>query len=468
MVTKRQTKIIKQLYYGNSTGTKLKKKIGMYKSDISKVIKELEDKDIVELKEERPGKRGGREKVYGLTGYGKILALTLDKSRVDRIEHEINSLKKKLLRPPDVDEILMEIGEDPKNEHYRGLVHKVLRFLKEDWHFPNEEEKKESFNKMVNCILWGGWIAKDYHNQNLWREWWDNGIEKVRVIGIGSDFLTLVRGELGEILSNYKKVPETIHIGVSGERRERESYLNLEEIEKYSKRSPEMLVEIEKKAEDKMIIYEFKWSDDAKRLISIISKERPWKASFELSNLMRRINKEEYRKYKKLMEEKPRKRKLFLGKIRELVKDAGPDEEVLKDILKWLDRLEEFRPKILNILRLYCNNAKEVGLLPNDKVALKLGKIAFDEKIEETFREEAFNIIETLDARVLEEKAKEYCLKVVEKGYKSGSYLPRVGRWVNRNPEIKEELRMKVEKIIIKSNDEDVIDSCESFIRLCF
>ena len=135
------------------------------------------------------------------------------------------------------------------------------------------------------------------------------------------------------------------------------------------------------------------------------------------------------------------------------------------------------RRRSLTALKNFCQNGLDIDDIDEARKAnirSALLDIAFgmsgeyEDSSKEGYiaREYAFSVIELLgpdDDCV--EKAKEFVFAILERGYTTGNYLMRVGKWLAKDAKIRTELLDRAEKLLLETHDEKIVNGCNSFIK---
>lgn len=150
-----------------SNGPKTAKEL----STLLKVSEKTLYKHMTRLLEERkvliyPMRRGNRfvalyslpehlDAAVSLSGY---LPVTKMPDIHPRIRQTMETLREKLLRNPDVDEVILELGENPEDKVTRDLVYRIGSTLK--WRPPTPREKEEAERERGRILRVAGWLKK--------------------------------------------------------------------------------------------------------------------------------------------------------------------------------------------------------------------------------------------------------------------------------------------------------------------
>lgn len=140
-------------------------------STLMRVSEKTLYKHMTRLLEERkvliyPMRRGNRfvalyslpehiDAAVSLSGY---LPVTKMPDIHPRIQQTIETLREKLLRNPDVDEIILELGENPEDKVTRDLVYRIGSTLK--WRPPTPKEREEADRQRTHILRVAGWLKK--------------------------------------------------------------------------------------------------------------------------------------------------------------------------------------------------------------------------------------------------------------------------------------------------------------------
>ncbi len=128
-------------------------------------------KHMTRLLEERkvliyPMRRGNRfvalyslpehlDAAVSLSGY---LPVTKMPDIHPRIQRTIETLREKLLRNPDIEEVILELGESPEDKVTRDLVYRIGPTLK--WKPPTPSERASADRERASLLRLAGWLKK--------------------------------------------------------------------------------------------------------------------------------------------------------------------------------------------------------------------------------------------------------------------------------------------------------------------
>ncbi|MEM3087456.1 MAG: hypothetical protein QXO51_02345 [Halobacteria archaeon] len=140
-------------------------------STLMRVSEKTLYKHMTRLLEERkvliyPMRRGNRfvalyslpehiDAAVSLSGY---LPVTKMPDIHPRIQRTMELLREKLLRNPDVDEIILELGESPEDKVTRDLVYRIGPTLK--WRPPTPAERAAADRERAHLLRVAGWLKK--------------------------------------------------------------------------------------------------------------------------------------------------------------------------------------------------------------------------------------------------------------------------------------------------------------------
>lgn len=349
-------------------------------------------------------------------------------------EYEIKSiyhlLQKKLARSPTPEETSGHIKRSPNES--RDLLFKYIPSYLE----PGQDEISSSTHALFKTIVAG---KLDLPTKKCLFEM---GIEKVTFIGLDQHTLF-------EILKDDQL------------RAKAEGYL---------KDFPDMAPGIQIEKTGRQLIYRINHSEEARKML----KRSIFEDHISEIRVPSKLDREGYQRYKSML---AGNRAYALGKIEEIARSSASTPDVIEDLLEWLE-MPGKRDDILIALKNFCQNNLEIGDVDEAtraKIRFALRDVAFgmDREYEESSREGymardyAFSVIELLgadDESVAD--AKEFVLAVLEKGYITGNYLMRVGRWLASSAEIRKELMDRAENLFLEMDDEKIVNGCSSFMKL--
>ena len=370
-----------------------------------------------------------------LPSLGLIVKLPNDKYTMRWIlpeEYEIKNayqkLQKKLVRSPTPDEISGFIRRSPGES--RGLLFKYIPSYLE----PDHDKISSSAHAVFELIVAG---KLDLHSKKYWFE---KGIEKVTFVGLDQHTLEILKDGLIQA-----------------------------EARNYLKDFPDMAPDIQIEETGRQLIYHINHSDEARKILNKLS------LLDRMSEIRvpSRLDRERYLKYRSLIHENGA---YAMGKIEEMARNSAPTPDVLEDLLEWL-KMPGRNDDILIALKNFCQNGLDIEDIEEARKAnirSALLDIAFgmsgeyEDPSKEGYisREYAFSVIELLgpdDDCVV--KARRFVFAVLERGYTTGNYLFRVGKWLAKDAKIRMELLDRAEKLLLETHDEKIVNGCNSFIK---
>lgn len=350
----------------------------------------------------------------------------------EKIKSSYEKLRKKFFGEPPLMAVAIEIKET--TEKTKELLSKYTLYRE-----PTEEEMAKSSMEIQIYLLWKCWIDQKLHERNFKKWGLEKGVEKLAYSGIDSN--------------SFSKL---IH---------RQDMPPINEVLEYSENIPEA-ASVDEKIEGSTAHYNFIWSEEAKTIFEILGgKLKLWDGKGMIL-LPRKLNKNEYNKYKSWIYRKP---DYALDRIKDLARVSVPDDKALEDCLDWLKNPDFIsREDVLSILRFFCINARDceaIALEKEEAILEIMASIAFNEEVEEILRWESLNIIKIFDGEKVKERARKYCLETIKKGCESVNYLSEIVLWLSKNPEIEREIKGEVEQILMESNDEKIKMCAENFLK---
>jgi len=339
-------------------------------------------------------------------------------------------LQKKLVRPPTPEEISGLIKRDPGES--RNLLFKYIPNYRE----PNQDLITSSARTLFKIIVAG---KLDLQSKKYW---FKKGIEKLTFSGLDQQ-------TLNEILKDGKLQAEATG---------------------YLKDFPDMAPDIQIEAIGHQLIYHINHSSEAGKMLKNLSiKDR----ASEIC-VPSQLDRERYQRYRSLVADN---RAYALGKIEEIARNSAPTPDVLEDLLDWL-KMPGPKDDILIALKNFCQNGLEINSIneasrANIRSAIQDIAFGLDGEYEDPSkegymaREYAFSIIELIgsDDKSVAVMAKYFVFSVLEKGYTTGNYLFRIGKWLARDAEIRKELLDRAEMLLLEMHDNKIANGCNCFMK---
>jgi DNA-binding Lrp family transcriptional regulator len=154
--------IISKLRGGPKTAEELARILRTSKKSLYKNIYKLVDSGEVVTYPLQDGHRW--KTLFALHGHSDLASAICGYTKVKRVGKEkeivkaIDVLRKKLLRNPEVDEILIEVGESPEDRLMRDEVYKVGTKIK--WKPPTKSERKVAEEELSRILTLATWIKR--------------------------------------------------------------------------------------------------------------------------------------------------------------------------------------------------------------------------------------------------------------------------------------------------------------------